>query len=204
MDLDNDDFCFLPFFLDEDIYLIESAFAVPTATEVTIVSHKPDLITKPVAAVILPNLASEAPIAGEIKSRVAIEVVETQTIQVISKKVIIMVGYQSVASVPALVHEALSKIFTALSIELNEVEIVNVLAANAPKIEHYSFQYLILMGGNGKNLSFMQNYLGSRNRYDIAKHAGKSIFFAESMDIYLKDQELKKKFWMKLKLLFGR
>ena len=114
-----------------------------------------------------------------------------------------MVGYQGYEVVPPQVKESLLKIFEALKINFDEIEIINVLSPKSPKVEDFIFEYLILMGGNGKNLEFMKNYTGLRNRYDIINHGGVKIFFSEPMDVYFKDLELKKKFWGKLKELFG-
>lgn len=215
MEMQEDDLTFLPFLLDEDIYLIESSVSDSSDKSETIEFSKvetkaPLIVNEPLPKVATQSTETPLPILPKLEPMATKPIptfektTDSTPKQLISKKVIIMVGYQSFATVPPNVQEALEKIFDALKIELNELEIVNVLATHPPKIEHYQFDYLILMGGNGKNLAFMQNYSGTRNRYDIAKHANKTIFFAESMDVYFKDIELKKKFWGKLKEVFGR
>lgn len=204
MSLQPDDLSFLPFLIDEDIYLIESA---ETTTAVS--KPEPAAVPKVEAKIeipVVPTLpkteAPKAVVETPAPAPVVNTPVQSVANQLINKKVVIMVGYQSFPTVPPNVQEALEKIFAALNVDLKEVEIINVLATNPPKIENYNFEYLILMGGNGKNLAFMQNFTGTRNRYEIVKHANKTIFFAESMDIYFKDLELKKKFWGKLKEVF--
>ncbi|MFN0048028.1 MAG: hypothetical protein ACKVOU_02770 [Cytophagales bacterium] len=215
MEMQEDDLTFLPFLLDEDIYLIESSVSDSSDKSETIEISKietksPLIVNEPLPKVATQNSEIAKPALPKVEPLVIKPSPTFETPsntlpnQLISKKVIIMVGYQSFLTVPPHVQEALEKIFEALKIEINELEIINVLATHPPKIEHYQFEYLILMGGNGKNLAFMQNYSGTRNRYDIAKHANKTIFFAESMDVYFKDIELKKKFWGKLKEVFGR
>ncbi len=204
MALQPDDLIFLPFLLDEDIYLIESAESTiadqkPEPAAVPKVEAKAEIpVIPPLPKPEAPKAVVETPVAAPLVN----VPVQPATNQLINKKVVIMVGYQSFPTVPPNVQEALEKIFAALNVDLKEVEIINVLAKNPPKIENYNFEYLILMGGNGKNLAFMQNFTGTRNRYEIVKHANKTIFFAESMDIYFKDLELKKKFWGKLKETF--
>ncbi|MFN0048032.1 MAG: hypothetical protein ACKVOU_02790 [Cytophagales bacterium] len=215
MELQEDDLTFLPFLLDEDIYLIESSVPDSSNKGETIETSKIEtksllIVNEPLPKVATPSAEIPKPTLPKVEPLVAKPSPTFETPsntlpnQLISKKVIIMVGYQSFPTVPPNVQEALEKIFAALKIELNELEIINVLATNSPTIENYNFEYLILMGGNGKNLGFMQNFSGARNRYDIAKHANKTIFFAESMDVYFKDVELKKKFWAKLKEVFGK
>jgi len=208
-----DDLSFLPFLIDEDLYLIESVAvfsAEPTPAEPKVEAIKSAPPQAPISQPHIPVLPKietpkqEIPVSKPIVSVHNPVEIKPVAVQLIAKKVIIMVGYQGIATVPANVKEALEKIFSALGIDMLQVEIMNVLATNAPKIENYTFEYLILMGGNGKNIAFMQNYAGTRNRYDIAKHAGKTVFFAEAMDVYLKDVELKKKFWEKLKEVFGK
>jgi hypothetical protein len=212
MDELEDNLVFLPFLLEEDIYLIESKEIVDSKDE-PVIAIKSYSQPSPLDLSKVTKLESIKPESPKV------EVIEAEPVKssqsqllktsvsplgnkLIDKKVIIMVGYQGIPSVPSNVQEALNKIFEALKVDLSSVQIINVLASSAPKIEEFNFEYLILMGGNGKNLGFMQNFSGSRDRYQIVKHTGKTIMFAESMDVYFKDIELKKKFWNKLKEVF--
>lgn len=198
---------FLPYFIEEDIYLPELKKAEKAlSTENT--THVPETITQQNAAQQERPTAKLPPLPPLLKTPVATVPVENRPVVATNtkttKKVLILVGYQSVPLVPPNVDEALRKIFSALNIAMEEVGIINVLSPQSPTFESFEFQYLILMGGNGKNLDFMKDYTGPRNRYDVIKHKSKTIFFAESMDTYFKDVELKKKFWNKLKEVFGK
>lgn len=202
---DDDLIFFIPKLIEEDIYFIKSEYksdAESTQTlpkEIQIEVPKP--LQEPKKAITLPPLTQKVEIKTFTKPAAPI-VEKLQASNLISKKVIVLVAYKDVEEVPSEVREALNKIFAALKIESNLIEIINVLAANPKNIEHYAYQYLILMGGKGKNIAFLQNYSGARDFYTTISHAGRKVYFCESMEVYLKDLELKKKFWGKLVELF--
>lgn len=201
--LPNDELLFLPYFFEEeDLYLI----GLPQETTAT-VAKTPETVAKPSVAITQPA-ETEKPLKETEKP---VEKLVAQTIPTVAKqnpagknrkKVLVLVGYQGVSGIPPRVKDDFEKIFLALAIDLATVEIVNVLSPAAPDIDSFEFEHLVLMGGNGRNLAFLQNYSGSRNRYEIAEHHHVRILFAESMDTYLSNRDLKVKFWGKLKELF--
>jgi hypothetical protein len=190
------DLSFLPHLIDEDIYLIDNVSVIvieeplPKLETINLVKPEPVIVPKQEVKEVAPPQATPSPISAPPPLKTF-------------KKVVILVGYPT--GLPANVMDAITKIFTALQISLMDIEIVNVLDPSSKKVDDFTFSYLILMGGNGKNLAFLQSYTGTRNRYDLATHRGSKVFFSEAMDIYMKPEniELKKKFWTKLKEMFS-
>lgn len=213
---DADNLSYLPYLLEDDIYLIKEPIqavmpAVNLEKLAVNAAINPEIL--PENEVIIPAVVNTLPVAKIVevaKQVVALPSTEVQElimqhIEITKqfKKVVILVGYKD--EIPKQVITDLIKIFAALNILAFDLEIINVLDANNPnKINEYTYSYLILMGGNGKNLQALQNYQGSRNVFDLAAHQGIKIYFAQAMDTYIKPEniELKKKFWLKLKELF--
>jgi hypothetical protein len=214
MENTTEDLAFLPYLLEEEIYFIDSE---PASNTIVVVEEA--IVVKEVAEIIEVKefiLVKEEVIVREIKvpdvkiekPEVTVTVAEPKPElikeQKAFKKIVILIGYP--AAMPANVTDSMLKIFSALQIPMLDIEIINVLDPNAKKIEDFTFYYLILMGGTGKNIEHLKDFIGTRNRYDIATHKGFKIYFAEAMDIYMKPEniELKKKFWAKLKEVFGQ
>ena len=200
-DIAQDEFNFLlPKLFEEDIYFIKSEYIDTVDLNILetqnskIANTKVEEPKKVIA--VLPTLTQKVEIRTFEKPLPSNFAPPKPTL--IAKKVIVLVAYKDIESLPLEVEQALDKIFAALKVEKNIIEIINVLARNSKNIEDYTYQYLILMGGKGKNIAFLQNYDGGRDFYTIISHANRKAFFCESMEVYLKDLELKKKFWAKL------
>ena len=213
---------FLPYLLNEDIYLINENINLQIAVEEIEI---PKTEIKPDKTVIESQTIKEDTIKEEIIKKEAPildqkkvdeklptekavdpvpEIIKFPPVDyIVERKVIILVGYKDLKNVPPVIADALNKIFEALKINIKEVQIINVLSPESAKIEDFKYQYLILMGGNGKNLDLLKDYTETREKYSIGIHKGIHLFFAEAMDTYMKPEniELKKKFWVKLKLV---
>jgi hypothetical protein len=68
------------------------------------------------------------------------------------------------------------------------------------------FDYLVLFGGKGKVLKFLENYKGNRDLLEVGKMSNTTVIFAEKLDIYLQagNEEKKKTFWNTLKTAYGK
>ena len=223
--MDSNNSNFLSHLISEDIYLIDEievgtladkSVQIPIVEEVKVVEHEvtivPEIKTEAKEAVkqdLKLEVAAPQPVSNPITAPIiepvpiAKEPVPTPPIaQKSFKKVIILVGYKE--AIPPTIQEALTKIFMALKLPSSDIEIINVLDSKAPNINDFTFAYLILMGGNGRNLQFLQDYTAERDKLTIARHKGAKLFFADNMDTYVKigNEVLKRKFWDKLKELF--
>lgn len=234
MTVETESLHFLPYLIHEEIYRISEQLAVGVQTigntlpekvttsapilaepkiEKVAVIEEPKAIaasSEPVETKPIQEQAPAIPIAPIVphqkESVVESKVIEASTPKVegkISKKIVVLVGYAN--GIPVEISTGYQKIFAALQLSDQELEIINVLDSPSKKLDQYSFSYLILMGGNGKNLEFLQNYNGQRSKYEIGTHQGAKIYFADAMDVYLKPEniELKKKYWAMLKQLLS-
>ncbi|MDX2189415.1 MAG: hypothetical protein SFY32_06110 [Bacteroidota bacterium] len=197
---------FLPYFITEDIYIDNTELieikSQPINNEPIVA---PIIEAKPQQANIEPPKVIKSPLPPTpfqpiIQKTQIITEPKINQPEKIFLKAIVMVGYQG--AIPKEVSDSINKTLLAVPLNLSDFEIINALDPNAKPIDQLDYKYLLLMGGNGKSIEWLKSYTGTRNRYDIAKHNNRIILFAEAMDIYLKDREIGKKFWLKVKEMF--
>lgn len=209
---------FLPHFLDDDIYLAEPNVAMDVSRILEQSKQEQETKSTPVEVILPPILPKEIKIISttikesivkenttiitqNIISQVSVmeEKVEIINIKTETIKVIILVSYMQ--GIPSAIEDNMYKIFAALAIPKANIAIINVTVANPKLLATYSFEYLVLMGGKGKTLEFLQPYTGKRDVHEVGKIENATVIFAEKLDIYLQtgNEEKKRTFWNALK-----
>lgn len=192
MELTTNDERFLSLFFSETLYKVEPHTAAVAGIQLPPVAE-PTQLNEPKH-----STATNTPSVLPLKFAVA-TVPEKPASHVAAIKVLVLLAYP--AEIPSMVKDNFQKIFFALGLAATDYAFLNMLSHSEKPLEAFKFQYLLLMGGKGNKLPFLQNYTGNRAFFEANVHNGAKILFAHSMDVYLKPENatLKKDFWLFVK-----
>jgi hypothetical protein len=199
----------LPHLLDIEIYKVAGEYGMidsnlKSASEpVNLIEIKPKQEPKPMVLPPIQKVEIKTYQKQVNKGIIKENLLEKRENTLISKKILIIVAYKDTLEIPTYVTHSYQKMFERLGFSMDDVQFINALDANTPQANDYKFEYLILMGGSGKNLNVLSSYQGSREFGTIAQVQKVKILFCDKMEYYLTDNEKKSNLWSLIKALFS-
>lgn len=189
-EMSQNELLFLSHFLTEGVYLVDTESEEATDAGVAEPMSVPSTVAPPTPKVqpLTHIAAAPSPSSGVVSK--------------ISKRVVFLVGYAQ-GGMPLASQEALEKMTAALKLPIQEYEVINMLSVEAAPLHKYTFQALVLFGGNGRNLPFLLNYMGKREKNTVVAYNGCKVFFADTLENYLATKEAKMVLWNHMKTLFS-
>ncbi|MDX2197324.1 MAG: hypothetical protein NW207_12995 [Cytophagales bacterium] len=123
---------------------------------------------------------------------------------IIHKKIMVIAHYTDTVQIPEQVQQKLNNTFLQLNQPLEQMIFINLAHIPPHTLNQYKYQYLILLGGSGKNIEILHSYKGDRTPHNFDIHNNIKILFAHTIEKYASDRLLAQKFWTLLQEIFKK
>jgi hypothetical protein len=187
----------LSFLITETLFQIDSVEIVPNLIE----SNLNIVTTKEKTE----SIAEESPTStasDQLDEHAAeLELEEEEAIQATRNPIkLLVLTHYAQGAIPAQEQEDFTKLFNYFKLDPSDYKILNVLLEDP---EQYQPDYVMLMGGKGKNLSWLKHYSGTRNVHQSVKVGNTKVFFSNAFVGYKENLPEKKALVEGLKEFFS-